>query len=67
MELNATVTYWEKHDWKLYMTFRKLQETEKVHFKKLVEEILSISKISELSKEKGFAIIKIIKDKLNTN
>jgi hypothetical protein len=49
------------------MTFRKLQETEKVHFKKLVEEILSISKISELSKEKGFAIIKIIKDKLNTN
>lgn len=67
MGMEATVTYWEKHNWELYMTFRKLPLKERERFKKLVEETLSITEITELSKISGSAFDNLVLSKLNTN
>lgn len=61
------VTFWEKDDGKLIMTFRRLQEREKFFYKRLVEEILKISEIEELSRVPWSCIDKIILSKLNIN
>lgn len=62
-----TVTYWERNNGQLIMTFRKLDEWEKKYFKRSVEEILEMSEILKLWRVPWARIDGLILSKLDIN
>ncbi len=67
MGMDVTVTYWEKHNWLLHMTFRWLFPGEENHFKRCVQETLELTEVIEISRKKGSVLNKFIENKLNAN